>query len=234
MVQVASEPRVPAEAGRHRLLGLERQRRIEAPRSEPDRLGHRPAEWPGRSETDREDETIVGLRSDLPRPLEHRPVDGVRGQVAGESDLATTKREAAIADPPGEWRHRVAAPADGTPALGDEHLVLADAQGGHPATLARVDGEPDVARAQHDATRGAVRHQRATVIARSGRRTKGGRNAGMLENGSTSGCRSMPSTSVMNRRRAWIRDHASGKPAAKASRSPASARAMPSSMFVVK
>ena len=52
--------------------------------------------------------------------------------------------------------------------------------------------------------------QAARVIARSVRRRNGGRWAARFENGSTSGCSSMPSVSVMNRRRAWIRCHASG------------------------
>ena len=70
-----------------------------------------------------------------------------------------------VADAPGEWRHRVAAPADRAPALGHEHLPLADAQRGHAAALARVDGEADIAGAQHDAVDGVAFRHRATVTA---------------------------------------------------------------------
>ena len=56
----------------------------------------------------------------------------------------------------------------------------------------------------------------------------------MFEKGNTSGCSSMPSASAMNRRRASIRAHASGKRAAMSLRSASSASAIPSSMFVVK
>ena len=56
----------------------------------------------------------------------------------------------------------------------------------------------------------------------------------MFENGNTSGCSSIPSTSVMKRRRFSIRCHAAGYFIAKSRRSDPSARAMPSSMFVVK
>ena len=78
------------------------------------------------------------------------------------------------------------------------------------------------------------RRQAASVIARSGRSRNGGRWPARFENGSTSGCSSMPSASAMKRRRAWMRLHAPGYAAASSPRSDSSASATPSSMFVVK
>ncbi len=53
-------------------------------------------------------------------------------------------------------------------------------------------------------------HGQATVMTSSGRSRNGGRAAARFENGSTSGWRSIPRASAMNRRRASMRAQASG------------------------
>jgi hypothetical protein len=119
---------VPAERSRHRLVGFERQRRFEASRTEHDRLGHGPAERPGRTKVGRENDMIIGLRGDRPRPFEYGAVDGMGRQVEWELDVVAAKREAAVTDASSEWRHGVAAPADRAPALCQEDLPFADPQ----------------------------------------------------------------------------------------------------------
>ena len=209
---------MPAQPGRHRLVGLDDQACLQAVGRERERLPRPARERPAGAEIDRQRRAIRVVGRDVPGPIEDRAVDRVGWHVPRELVRAAAEREPAVADPAGERRHRVAAPLDRAVALGHEQLVAIDHERCDPAADVGVDPEHGIAGAelQHLAARRPCRRpvrrraHPARVIARSGRNRNGGRNAGMFENGRTSSCSSIPRASAMNVRRAWIRDQASG------------------------
>ena len=205
---------MPADPGRHRRVRLELERRIQAIGPDVDRLRDTPRERPVGPEFGAQRGAIGADIDDVPRPIEHGPMDRVRRQVLPQLVAAPHEREPTVPDPPGEWRHRVAAPPDRARPFRHQQLVARHDQRGEPAALSRIDRQRSVAGPQDHGLldRPSARRLRhpAIVMARSGRSRKGGRKPGMFENGSTSGCRSMPSAFAMNARRRWIRSQASG------------------------
>ncbi len=145
------------------------------------------------------------------RPVRDHP--GIPARRAGHH--ATADRVPAPGHPP--HRDRIALRGPSAVAAGPNGQrgrglgrQLADPPGS--ASRRRVPEPPAGRRSLGSTARAgsAARMGYAWVITRSGLSTNGDRYAGMFESGRTSGCRSIPRASAMNRRRAWIRPHASG------------------------
>ena len=101
-----TEPRMPADRGGHRLVGVELHPAGQAVGGQLEALDDRARERPVRPEVDRDRRGVDGL----PGAIEDRPVDGVRRQRRGEAQDRPTERELGIADPAGVRRHRERAP----------------------------------------------------------------------------------------------------------------------------
>src|SRR4029079_9871067 len=210
-VDLAPEPRVPAQDHRHRIGRLDGQRRLETAGDQHDRLGDASTERPIGPELGLELDAVLATERDLPRAIEDRAVDGVRWHRQRELIRPTAEQEPAVPDPPGERHHRIAAPPERAGAVRDEDLAPAHHERCDPATGAGVDREGRLIARQDDAIRLPRRAPgHPTVMARPGRNRYGGREAGEFQNGRTSGCRSIRSWSAMKARRAWMRDQASG------------------------
>ena len=164
---------MPADRGRHRLLGVKLQAAGQRPVGRARTLDGAATERPVRPEVDADRR----LADDVPSALEDRAVDGVRWHPDRQPVLDAVECQESVAHPPGERHHRERAPCERPVAAGLEELTTIDHERRQPPAGNEVDDSRDAGRRQLESLGpGAVLGQadrQPPATGRSGRRERG-------------------------------------------------------------
>ena len=144
--QHASEPRVPADHGWHRLLCRDGHRHLEPVLVQREALDDPAAERPALVEVD--GDGVVA--HDRPRPVVDDAVDRMGSHRDGQLVGLAVEHEPAQVDAAGPRRHGVAAPGDRVAGItGDQQLPAPDGDGAQPPAIPWPHDHPCIAGLKH-------------------------------------------------------------------------------------